>query len=741
MSEEQQSFRGTVEKISFQNRENGFTVFKASADPGFSDPNIIPGTETTLIGIVPENIAAGTSFLAHGEWQTHPSFGLQFRAYAIEEQKPQGKEAIVKYLGSGAIKGLGETYAKRIVDKFGDDTLAILDADIDRLREIPGIGIKKLEDIRESWVEKRKAREVFLFFQEYELSLSLAQKIYSYYGSNCLSVVKKNPYRLAKDITGIGFQTADRIGSKLGIAHMAEERIEAGFSYALTRATDDGHCYLPKESLFKTAERLLEVQDAELFEDCLKKAVDFNDLVLVDDKIYLPSLYKAEELLANDIKERAANNYRADVLIDDEIVEQVASSSSPAAEGDTRVISLSEDQREALKHAATKSFLIITGGPGCGKTTLVRAIARLLRTAGMSLKLAAPTGRAAQRLSEVCGVEASTIHRLLKYDAYTRDFKFNREDQLDADAIIIDEASMLDLALAQSLFAAIKDTTKIILVGDSDQLPSVGPGRVLWDLLSVDEIPKVKLEKLFRRKEQSLITHIAHEINQGLVPEIPSPDGVTKTDAYFLEANNTLEAASLVEKLVSDQLPKKFGFSGKDISVLSPMNKGELGVVALNQRLQNALLPLTDELPRVSFGDNQFRLGDRVCQRMNNYNLHENGVFNGDQGEIIAIDAESRTIWVKLWDGREIEYKSANLNEISLAYALTIHRSQGSEVPVVVLALHTSHNILLERQLIYTAVTRAKRLLIVVGSKQAVSMAVTRTHGKRRFTGLAERLT
>lgn len=738
MNEEQANFRGTVERISFQNKENGFTVLKASPDPDFKDANIVPGTNTTLVGIVPENISAGSHFIAYGEWQTHSSFGRQFRAHEIHEKKPQGKDAILKYLSSGAIKGIGETYAKRIVDKFGEATLDVLDKDIGQLKKVSGIGVKKLEEIKESWFEKRKAREIFIFFQEYDLSLNLAQKIYSYYGANCLQIVKKNPYLLARDITGIGFQTADRIGQKMGIAHCAKERIEAGLSYTLTRATDDGHCYLPKDNLFRSAERLLNVQDHELFEDALKAALESQHLIQKDQAIYLPTLFKAEELLASDIRERAANNYSAETLIAPEIVNNLAEATSLASEHETRLIKLSDEQKHALLLAASKSMLIITGGPGCGKTTLVRTISQLFNRAGLSLKLAAPTGRAAQRLSEVCGADASTIHRLLKYDAYKREFKLNREEKLDADVVIIDEASMIDLPLAQSLFAALKSSTRIILVGDSDQLPSVGPGRVLWDFLNIEEIPKVCLSTLFRRKEQSLITHVAHQINRGIVPEIPTPDGITKADAYFLHAQNTLEAADLVERLVAEQIPKKFGFSDKDIAVLSPMNKGELGTVALNKRLQERLRPLNDKLPRVKLGEHEFRLGDRVCQRVNNYNLHENGVFNGDQGEIIAIDAENRTIWVKLWDGREIEYKSANLYEISLAYALTIHRSQGSEIPVVVLALHQSHNILLERQLIYTAITRAKKLLIIVGTKQAISMAVTRSHGKKRYTGLAD---
>jgi exodeoxyribonuclease V alpha subunit len=415
---------------------------------------------------------------------------------------------------------------------------------------------------------------------------------------------------------------------------------------------------------------------------------------------------------------------------------------SVAGQG-SKMLELSEEQKQALTFVANNTITVITGGPGCGKTTVVKAVSKMLREAGLKVGLAAPTGRAAQRLGEVCGLESSTIHRLLKFDPMRGSFVHNKKDLLDYEALILDECSMIDISLAARALEALDGRARLVLVGDADQLPSVGPGRFLGDLLEVPEIPRVRLNQLFRRTEESSINHIAHSINSSEVPRIPEPDGKTKSDSYFLRAPTPEDAVSLIEKLVSDQIPRKFADSfnigPKDIMVLSPMNKGNLGVITLNQRLQEKFIPEERRNSKVRCGALTFYLGDRVIQRVNNYNIDPAGVFNGDQGEIIAIDAEAQIVTVRLWDGREVEYSSKELLELDLAYALTIHRSQGSEVPVVVLALHDTHNFMLERQLLYTAVTRAKKLLIVVGSKRALNIAIKRVRSTKRHTNLVKR--
>jgi len=401
---------------------------------------------------------------------------------------------------------------------------------------------------------------------------------------------------------------------------------------------------------------------------------------------------------------------------------------------------LSAEQRTAVSLALRERLTVITGGPGCGKTTVVRTIADVFRRTGAKLKLAAPTGRAAQRLSEVCGIEASTIHRLLRFDPIERAFLYNADDQLDCDAIIVDECSMIDLSLASSLFQALRTDCRLILVGDVDQLPSVGAGLVLADLLSVPEISRVRLTKLFRRAEESAITAVAYQINSGEIPAIPSPDGEVRSDAYFIEARDAAKAAQLIERLVVERIPATASIQPSQITVLTPMNQGELGTASLNRKLQARVVPKLPGSPELEVGDLRFRLGDRVCQRVNNYQLLEAGVFNGDQGVVTGVDPKERTLQVELWDGREVEYPNEYLHQLDLAYALTIHRSQGSEMGIVVLALHDAHTILLERQLLYTAVTRAKELLIIVGSKKALATAVKRVRSRKRQTTLSKRI-
>ncbi|MFN8388868.1 MAG: ATP-dependent RecD-like DNA helicase [Bdellovibrionota bacterium] len=738
-------FRARVARITYRSEDTGFGVMRVEVEKHDTGSMFdVQEGPTTVVGIIPENIRPGSHIIARGRWQTHPKFGKQFKAYSLTETEPTGLDAIARYLASGAVKGFGPVLAERIIEAFGAEALEIIDRDPHRLLEVPGIGEKKLQEILAAWQQKKSLREVLLFFQNHNVSLSLAQRIYNRYGDRAIEIVQGNPYILARDVWGIGFQTADQIASALGIAPTSPERVIAGLLYTLKKGSDDGHCYLPREALLQKSAALLGVEDGEILDHALLEACASGDAVREEDRFYLPLLHQAERELAESLAERIRNLEHLRVNIPPAVVEDCIQSSTAVPQSadplsSPSFIQLSPQQQEAIHLAATRSLLVITGGPGCGKTTIVRTITRLFQRSGINVSLAAPTGRAAQRLAEVCGLKASTIHRLLKFDPGKRSFVHNAETPLTVEALIVDESSMIDLPLAASLLAAVPASTRLIIVGDADQLPSVGPGLFLADLLNMPSVPRVRLNTLFRRASESLITEIAHEINAGRVPEIPEPDGITRSDAYFLRVDEPGEAASMVEKLVVDQIPKRFALRGSQITVLSPMNQGELGVVALNERLQAQLVPPTEGIPRIKVGNVEFRLGDRVCQRVNNYQITDGGVFNGDQGEVIGIDAENRGVIVKLWDGREISYPNEALYQLDLAYALTIHRSQGSEVPAVVLVLHESHSILLERQLLYTAVTRAKKLLLIVGTRKALVLATKKSRSKRRYTTLTER--
>lgn len=726
--------RGTVRRITFRNVETGFGVVRV-------EPEHLSGVLETIVGIVPVTIAPGMTFIARGEWQVHGKFGRQFRAASFTETEPTSSDAILRYLSSGGVKGFGPVLAKRVVDAFGEETIAILDSNPERLRGVPGIGEKKLQEILASWQEKRASRDVMLFFQNYGIPFSLAQRIYKAYKDRAIELVRENPYILCEEVWGIGFQTADRIAQSLGVDPHSSQRITAGLQSALRAASDDGHCFLPREQLLIRTTKLLGLERAEEVERIVSEQLSEQSIVEREGKYYLPLLDDAEQTLASNIAARLRQ--RSERFISPEVI-QLACDQEVVA-GAAKVIRYSPQQKDAIRLAATEPLVVITGGPGCGKTTVVRAIARLFREAELRVRLAAPTGRAAQRLGEVCGMEASTIHRLLRFEPQTKTFIHDEYTPLACDAIIVDESSMIDLSLATSLFRAIPPEAHIVIVGDADQLPSVGPGTVLSDLLALKEISRVELTNLFRRATESSITAVAHSINRGDVPHIPQPGEGERTEAYFIPASDAAEVNSIVERLVVDQIPKKFGIPSESITVLSPMNQGELGVIALNKRLQAKIVPSSADTgaPSVRVGDLEFRLGDRVCQRTNNYQLTDTGVFNGDQGRIVGIDAEAQSVFVELFFRREIEpveYASDILHQLDLAYAISIHRSQGSEVSAIVLVLHDAHSIMLERQLIYTAVTRAKELLVIVGTKKALVLAVKKTRSRRRFSALVERI-
>ena len=743
--------RGTVSVVTFYNPENGFCVLKVDCAADNKDSVFYTDKKqiVSVIGESSQKLAAGLPIIARGVWQTHAKFGRQFKAYTITPVKPTDAESIVNYLASGMIKGLGPVLAQKIVDHFGADTLDILDATPHRLTEVPGIGKKKSKTLIQAWGVQKDFREVSLFLQNHGISAAMAQRIYKVYGNRTIEKIQENPYVLAKDIWGIGFLTADNIASALGIEADSPFRIRAGLAFSLTKGTEDGHVYLSQNILIAKTISLLKLNCEEKIQAALDKAALEGEVVISDgDAVYLPIMHKTEGQLAESIA--AFITHRSpDMTIAPRYVQEVLEGASFAdgakADGsEIKVINLSPEQQDAVKLIAEKSLTVITGGPGCGKTTVIKTITKLFKKSGLNFKLAAPTGKASQRMSEVCGMEASTIHRLLKYDPIKKKFLYDRDTKLPVDALIIDESSMIDISLANSLFQAIPGGSRVVIVGDADQLPSVGPGLFLSDLLSISRVPRVKLTRLFRRSEESSITLIAHEINNSEIPDIPQPDGKTKSDSYFLPCENPAEAVKLIENLVVNQIPKKFGFSPKDITVLSPMNQGELGIIALNKVLQDRLVPVDDKSSRVKVGTKaealEFRLGDRVIQRVNNYQITEQGVFNGDLGEVDGIDPVKEAVYVKLWDGRVVEYPQEALAQLDLAYALTVHRSQGSEIPAVVLVLHDSHSILLERQLIYTAVTRAKKLLIIVGTKRALILAVKKTRSRRRFSGLVKRV-
>jgi exodeoxyribonuclease V alpha subunit len=723
---QEEIIRGIVNRVTYRNPENGYSVIQlAVADKDY---------QVTLVGSC-LSASTGSHLVARGSFTTHPKFGKQFAASSITETQPSSEEGLQRYLASGLIKGIGPGTAERIIQAFGAEAVQTICRDPDKVADLPGVGKKKAQLLHKVFAEREATQAVEQFLVEHHVSPRLTKRIYEKYGNRALEVISKDPYILARVLKGVGFQTADSIALNLGFAADSPERLKAGLSFALEKSTEDGHCYLEQEDLEIKTRTLLEISEDTDLAGLIEGLVREGELVRRDRALLLEVIDHAEGFVAEFIASRCKpfENPEINPLTAERALRDAEKSLT---------VTFSPEQRQAVQNAIKYPLSIITGGPGCGKTTIIKALSYLFKETGKRLLLAAPTGRASQRMSQVCEMPACTIHRLLKFDPKSGGFKHNDEDPLIADAVIIDEASMIDIHLARSLFAAIPKNASLILVGDRDQLPSVGPGRLFGDLVSLKEIKISSLSQLFRRSEGSSINYIAHLVNCGTPPQIPEPDGVTKTDAYFIPRTDALEAGLLVEKLISDQLPKKFGFAPHEITVLTPSNRGPLGTIALNKRLQEKLNPSgsIDTEQELSHGDLTLRVNDRVCQRVNNYNIDEVGVFNGDAGTIYQIDKKNRSVWVELWDGRLIQYTTDALSQLSLAYAITVHRSQGSEIPCVVLVLHDSQYTLLERQLIYTGITRAKKLLIIVGSKRALSIACRRMSGHSRNTLLAKRI-
>jgi exodeoxyribonuclease V alpha subunit len=717
-----QTLTGSVERVTYHNDQNGYTVLRLLT-PGHSEPLTVTGNFSS--------VSPGESLRLTGIWTNHPQYGDQFKAMDYAVIRPATIAGIQKYLGSGLIKGVGPVTARRIVEHFGESTLDVIESDISRLAEVKGIARKRIEMIQKTWQDQRAIKDVMLFLQSHSVSTHFAVKIYKQYGNESISIVEKTPYRLASEVYGIGFRTADQIARNLGMPADGEERMRAGLQYVLLQATDEGHCYLPCQDLIERSTVILEVDVREkiacaleqmLDEGLLKNAVDSGEKA-----VYLPPIWQSERGVARRLRTLLEKPIRIDVRRIEDWLNRFNAK---------RGIELSDEQRQAVHRAAAERVFILTGGPGTGKTSTLRTMVALFSAMGRSVLLASPTGRAAQRLSDVTGREAKTIHRLLEFDPSQMSFKRNEEWPLEADVVIIDEASMIDIVLANSLFKAIHPESQLILVGDVDQLPSVGPGTVLKDLIDSAVVPVARLTRVFRQAAESMIVRNAHRINRGDFPRLVKP-GEQKSDCYFIEADEPDEIVELLVKSVAKSLPGRFGYDPmKDIQVLAPMNRGRVGAHQLNTLLQAALNPPGAGKTELARGSRILRVGDKVIQRVNNYKLE---VFNGDVGVIENIELEDQMIAVRFAD-RVVEYDYADIMDLAHGFAVSIHKSQGSEYPTVVIPLHVQHFLILSRNLLYTALTRAKKTVVMIGMAKAIGMAMHNLEASRRFTGLAREL-
>jgi exodeoxyribonuclease V alpha subunit len=657
----------------------------------------------------------------------HPKFGQQLQVDTFVHVIPSTLAGIRGLLASGRIRGIGPKMAERIVDRFKLATLEVIEQDPDRLLEVSGIGPKTLKRIKESWVKHRGIQQIMVFLTGHGVTPGIAVKVYNRYGASGLEVVRSNPYRLAEEVFGVGFRTADTIGQKLGIAEDAPERLEAGLLFVLEEATGNGHVFLPREEALGMAAELLGIVTEHLG-SALTRLQQRERVVIRSRGDNEPAVYPKRLEIA---EQTVAAQLRATLQ---------ASSGLPKIDVPRAIawyenrskIRLAPRQREALSAALADRVVVVTGGPGTGKTTLVRGVVQILTQKSQAVLLAAPTGRAAKRLKETAGVNARTIHRLLEFNPRTSSFSRNRDNPLEADVVVLDEVSMLDVELAAHLVRAVPETCRLVLVGDSDQLPSVGPGNVLADLISSGMVRVVRLVDIFRQADRSLIVENAHRINRGRMPTSGTSDDLS--DFYFVARDDPAEAANLAIEFVTRRIPQRFGLDPLDhIQLLSPMHRGELGVTNLNERLQALLAPEGDE---VVVGSRSFRHGDKVMQTRNNYDLD---IFNGDIGRVVSVNTEEREL-VVLFDGRRVVIETGDLEDLVPAYACTIHKSQGSEYPAVVIVLHHQHHVMLQRNLLYTAVTRGRKLVVIVGSRRALGRAVRNATVRERYTMLAERL-
>ena len=701
--------RCVVERITYQNPENGYSVLKVKVK-GYNDL-------VTLVGNLLE-VPVGSVLLCRGEWKVDKRYGSQFVAATWEETMPATVYGIEKYLGSGLVKGIGPRFARAIVQRFGTETIDIIETEIERLYEVPNIGRKRVAKIRESWEKQKDIKNVMLFLQGYGVSTAYAAKIYREYGKESIDKVRENPYRLADDIWGIGFKTADGIAAKMGYEKEDPRRCRSGILYTLGQLSDEGHVYAGEEQLVKTAGQLLEAGETAI-RDILARMFQAEDLILDKDAIYLPPFYHAECGTSRRLRDLAESTGRSlfDGLFDP--------SSLTAETG----IEYDEVQLAAIRQAVTSKVMVLTGGPGTGKTTTTQGIIAALKKAGLRVLLAAPTGRAAKRMSEATGMEAKTIHRLLEYNPQDG-YKRNDENPLEGDALIVDECSMIDILLMNNLLKAVPVGMRLVFVGDIDQLPSVGAGNVLRDIIDSQRIPVVRLVRIFRQAQKSRIVMSAHAINRG---KFPDTSNGRDTDFFFMKEEDPERAAASIVRLVKERLPRAYRESPNRIQVLTPMQRGVVGAANLNLLLQQALNPSGPSLNR---GGYTYRQGDRVMQQRNNYAKE---VFNGDLGYIREVDTEERTLTVD-FDGKTVEYDVTELDELTLAYATTIHKAQGSEYPIVVMPVLMTHFVMLQRNLIYTGITRAKKICVLIGATKALAYAVHNMSVLKRNTSLRERL-
>ncbi|WP_413115366.1 ATP-dependent RecD-like DNA helicase [Streptomyces sp. CY1] len=724
---------GVLERITYANEENGYTVARVDTGRGSGDLLTVVGS---LLGAQP-----GESLRMEGRWGSHPQYGKQFTVENYQTVLPATVQGIRRYLGSGLIKGIGPRIADRITEHFGVDTLDVIEERPERLVEVPGLGPKRTKMIAAAWEEQKAIKEVMVFLQGVGVSTSIAVRIYKKYGDASISIVKNEPYRLAADVWGIGFLTADKIAQSVGIPHDSPDRVKAGLQYALSQSADQGHCYLPEEQLIADAVKLLQV-DTGLVIDCLGELAAQDEGVVREpvpgpadgepvSAVYLVPFHRAEISLAGQVlRLLRTQEDRLPAFGDvdwDKALGWLASRTGA---------DLAPEQSQAVRLALTEKVAVLTGGPGCGKSFTVRSVVELARAKKAKVVLAAPTGRAAKRLSELTGAEASTVHRLLELKP-GGDAAYDRDRPLDADLVVVDETSMLDLLLANKLVKAVPPGAHLLFVGDVDQLPSVGAGEVLRDLLAPGSpVPAVRLTRIFRQAQQSGVVTNAHRINEGVPP-------VTQglSDFFLFVEDDTEEAGRLTVDVAARRIPAKFGLDPRrDVQVLAPMHRGPAGAGTLNGLLQQAITPARPDLAERRFGGRVFRVGDKVTQIRNNYEKGANGVFNGTVGVVTSLDSDEQRLTVRTDEDEEVPYDFDELDELAHAYAVTIHRSQGSEYPAVVIPVTTGAWMMLQRNLLYTAVTRAKRLVVLVGSRRALGQAVRTVSAGRRCTALDHRL-
>lgn len=703
---------GVVERITFINEENGFCVIKIKSK-GFSELVTVVGNMASV------NVGAVVSL--KGEWKYDSKYGKQFCVYSYKETMPATIAGIEKYLGSGLIKGIGPVNAKRIVKVFGEDTIRVIEDEPERLIEVDGIGPKRIEMIRKAWQDQKEIKNVMLFLQSHGVSTAYAVKIFKTYGSDSIEIVKDNPYRLADDIWGIGFKTADRIAQAMGYDRESYQRIRSGIIYVLNEFANDGHCFARRTDLIKRSSEILEIGEEDI-ESAIKNMLEDKTVIMeYDDAIYLPPFYHSEVGVARRIAEIVRTKSKYCSYNPSEVIQSIQEECR---------IQYDDVQVEAIKKAITSKFMVLTGGPGTGKTTTTMAIIKVFEKLKANVMLAAPTGRAAKRMSEATGRNAQTVHRLLKYSPL-EGYKNNEENPLDCDVLIIDETSMIDIILMYNLLKAVSNDTVVILVGDVDQLPSVGPGNVLKDIIDSGAVTVVKLNRIFRQAMGSAIIMNAHKINHG---EFPVLKGGKNSDFFFIEEEDPEKIVELVRQLCKERLPKYYGVDPvNQIQVLCPMLKGAVGAHNLNAVLQEALNPSDIS---VKYGGIFYKVNDKVMQIKNNY---DKNVFNGDIGRITNIDREEKVVYIK-FDENEVEYDVTELDEVALAYAITVHKSQGSEYSIVIAPFTMQHYMMLQRNLLYTCVTRAKKVIVLVGSKKALGYCIKNSKSIDRNTMLVLRL-